>query len=229
VRSDHRVRPTHRALHQETRGSPNIHRLTSIKEDSHSIPRRERVVDPEGRGELTALSRLLVPINSDDRSLGPKDAPLSVVEYGDYECRYCGAAFPVVNEILGTFDGSLRYAYRNLPLESVHPRAKAAAEVAEAVGNFGYFWELHDMLYENQNALETDDLYRYAARTGVWADELWSELESGGPALRVQSDVEGAIRSGANGTPTFFVNGVRYDGSWEYEPFARYLDSNLIM
>jgi protein-disulfide isomerase len=174
---------------------------------------------------MRSAGRLSVPVNSDDHRLGPEDAPIIVVEYGDYECPYCGAAYPIVNEILRTFGRTLLFVFRNFPLEQVHPHAEAAAEVAEAVGVVGDFWAIHDTLFENQNALESDDLFRYASKVGVGVDELRRELNGRTPAMRVQRDMEGALRSGVGGTPTFFVNGVRYDGSWDFEPFVAYLQS----
>jgi protein-disulfide isomerase len=114
-----------------------------------------------------------------------------------------------------------------LPLADVHPHAEAAAEVAEAVGLQGKFWEIHDTLFENQRELSAAALLRYVADVGADVKEATKEIADGGPRQRVEADFESAIRSGANGTPTFFVNGVRYDGSWQFGPFAEYLTQVL--
>ncbi len=172
-------------------------------------------------------AHLTVPVGSGDHVRGPADAVLTVVEYGDYECPYCGQAFPVVEELLRTFGNSLRLIFRNLPLADVHPHAEQAAETAEAVGLQGKFWEMHDALFEHQRNLSTNALLGYVAQVGADVDRVTRDLAEGGPRARVEADLEGAIRSGANGTPTFFVNGKRYDGSWAYEPFSTYLQSLL--
>jgi protein-disulfide isomerase len=160
---------------------------------------------------------------------GAPDAKLTVVEYGDYECPYCGQAFVIVEKLLKTFESTMRLIFRNLPLAEVHPHAQAAAEVAEAVGEQGEdkFWAMHDILYENQRSLGNDALRGYVEDVGADLDQVEKALASGSPSARVEADLEGAIRSGANGTPTFFVNGVRYDESWFYEPFEEYLRSVL--
>jgi protein-disulfide isomerase len=170
---------------------------------------------------------LSIPVGPDDHASGPEDATLTVVEYGDYQCPYCGQAFPIVERLRKDFADSMRFVFRNFPLGEVHPHAVAAAEMAEAVALQGKFWEIHDALYENQRDLSDAALRRYAASVGADVDKAASDIASGGPGRRVEADFEGAIRSGANGTPTFFVNGVRYDGSWMYEPFKEYLSEVL--
>jgi protein-disulfide isomerase len=170
---------------------------------------------------------LSIPVGPDDHSRGPLDAKLTVVEYGDYQCPYCGQAYPIVEKLLSTFADSMRLVFRNFPLAEVHPHAEAAAEMAEAVGLQGKFWEIHDALYENQRDLSDAALRRYAEGVGADVDEAVKVIADGGPVQRVEDDFEGAIRSGANGTPTFFVNGERYNGSWTYEPFAEFLSELL--
>lgn len=172
-------------------------------------------------------SHLVTPVGPDDHSRGPEDAILTVVEYGDYQCPYCGQAYVIVEKLARTFASSLRLVFRNLPLADVHPHAQAAAEMAEAVGLQDKFWPMHDMLYENQKSLGDDALRTYAKNVGADLDRVEEALASGAPRARVEADLEGAIRSGANGTPTFFVNGVRYDGSWFYDEFAEYLQTTL--
>jgi protein-disulfide isomerase len=170
---------------------------------------------------------LSIPVGPEDHSRGPADAKLTVVEYGDYQCPYCGQAYPIVEQLMTTFADSMRLIFRNLPLADVHPHAEAAAEMAEAVALQGKFWEIHDALYENQRDLSDAAIRRYVDGVGANADDALKAIADGGPRTRVEADFEGAIRSGANGTPTFFVNGVRYDGSWMYEPFSEYLSEML--
>jgi protein-disulfide isomerase len=172
-------------------------------------------------------AHLSIPVGPEDHSAGPADAKLTVVEYGDYQCPYCGQAYPIVKKLQKEFGDSLRLIFRNLPLADMHPHAEAAAEVAEAVALQGKFWEIHDTLYENQGDLSTAALRRYIEEVGADVARATKVIEGGGPRKRVEADFEGAIRSGANGTPTFFVNGVRYDGSWQYESFAKYLKEAL--
>ena len=172
-------------------------------------------------------THLAIPVGPNDHVRGPADAKLTVVEYGDYQCPYCGQAYPIVEKLRKTFEGSMRFVFRNFPLGDVHPHAVAAAEMAEAVALQGKFWEIHDALYENQRDLGDAALRKYAQAVGADVDKAVNDIAGGGPEKRVEADFEGAIRSGANGTPTFFVNGVRYDGSWMYEPFAEYLNEVL--
>ena len=171
---------------------------------------------------MSDIPTLADPVSADDHSRGPDDAALIVVEYGDYQCPYCDDARIVVGELLNKFGESLRFVFRNFPLADVYPHAKKAAVVAEAVGLQGKFWEMHDVLYDNQWQLDDDALVRYATQVGADVDQMIADLE-GEPLRRVESDFESALRSGANATPTFFVNGVRYDGSLQYEPFANHL------
>jgi protein-disulfide isomerase len=170
---------------------------------------------------------LSIPVGPDDHASGPSDAKLTVVEYGDYQCPYCGQAYPIVEKLRADFADSMRFVFRNLPLADVHPHAEAAAEMAEAVALQGKFWEMHDTLYENQRDLSDRALRGYVEEVGADVDEAAKAIAGGGPRQRVEADFESAIRSGANGTPTFFVNDVRYDGSWQYEPFFDYLTDAL--
>lgn len=176
---------------------------------------------------MSERAQLSIPVGPDDHSIGALDAKLTVVEYGDYQCPYCGQAYPIVEQLRTDFADSMRFVFRNLPLADVHPHAEAAAEVAEAVGLQGKFWEIHDALYENQHDLSASALLRYVEEVGADVNSATKDIADGGPRRRVEADFEGAVRSGANGTPTFFVNGVRYDGSWLYEPFSEFLTNVL--
>jgi protein-disulfide isomerase len=158
--------------------------------------------------------RLTPPVSADDHIAGPDDAPITLVEYGDYECPYCGMAYPVVKAVQRELGSRLRFVFRNFPLAETHPHARHAAQVAEAAGAQGKFWEMHDMIFEHQQALEDDDLIGYARALGLDAERVARELEAGSYAKRVRDNFRSGVRSGVNGTPTFFINGQRYDGSW---------------
>jgi protein-disulfide isomerase len=157
-------------------------------------------------------SKLMSPIPGRDHIQGPIDAPIALLEYGDYECPYCGDAYPVVKAIQERLGERLCFAFRNFPLANAHPHAEHAAEAAEAAGMQGKFWEMHDTLYENQDALDDEHLAQYAADLGLGAD-LMGEVVAGVHAARVREDFRSGARGGVNGTPAFFINGVRYDGT----------------
>jgi len=170
------------------------------------------------------VTRLKPPVDdSRDHAKGRQDAPITLVEYGDYECPHCGRAYLAVKALQKALGPELRFVFRNFPLTHVHPHATRAAMAAEAAALQGKFWPMHDLLYENQQELEDEDLYRYAEMAGLDMDRFARDIESEAVAMRVKEDFLSGARSGVNGTPTFFVNGVRYDGSWEPEPFLAVL------
>jgi protein-disulfide isomerase len=166
---------------------------------------------------------LVVPAGSEDHSRGSADAALTLVEYGDYECPYCGQAFGIVRELRRSFADSLRFVYRNFPLAKIHPHAEMAAEMAEAVALQGRFWEMHDLLYENQRDLSDAALRRYAGQAGADVEQALGAISEGTPHERVQRDLQSGLRSGVQGTPTFFINGERCDAAWDYETLAAHL------
>jgi protein-disulfide isomerase len=141
--------------------------------------------------------RLSPPVGDGDHAQGPADAPVTLVEYGDFECPYCGRAYPIVKAVQAHFGPRLRFVFRNFPLTESHPHAAMAAASAEAAGDHGKFWEMHDLLFEHQDHL--------------------NEIRSPDEAHRVREDFMSGVRSGVNGTPTFFINGVRHDGSWDFQ------------
>jgi protein-disulfide isomerase len=161
------------------------------------------------------VSRLVLPVAGRDHVLGPENAPAVLVEYGDFECPYCGMAYPIVKEVQRRLGRQVRFAFRHFPLAEIHPRAQPAAEAAEAASAQGKFWEMHDLLFENQKALADPDLLRYAGALGLDSTRFVNELAGGTWESRVREDFMSGVRSGVNGTPTFFVNGVRHDGSWD--------------
>ena len=165
-----------------------------------------------GTSSAIPKSKLTLPVAGRDHIQGPIDAPIALVEYGDYECPYCGEAHPIVKAIQKRLGNRLCFAFRNFPLVNSHPHAEHAAEAAEAAGAQGKFWEMHDMLLENQEALENEDLAEYATALGLDAERLIREVLAGAHASRVREDFRSGARSDVNGTPSFFVNGVRYDG-----------------
>jgi Na+/H+ antiporter NhaA len=166
-------------------------------------------------GTSEAIVDLSVPVDPDrDHIRGPEDAPVTLVEYGDFECPYCGQAEPVVRELLADF-GDLRYVWRHLPLSDVHPRAQIAAEAAEAAADQGAFWEMHDLLLTHQDALRPPDLRGYAEQLGLDTKRFAEYLHGHEGTPRIYDDVDGADLSGVSGTPTFFINGRRHYGAYD--------------
>jgi len=161
--------------------------------------------------------QLTIPVNERDHVLGPETAAVTLVEYGDFECPYCGAAHPSVVQVRETLGDELRFAFRNFPLSQIHPHSLQAAEAAEAAGAQGRFWEMHDLLFTNQRALELDDLLGYAAALDLDLDRFALELDQHTHEPRIREDFMSGIRSGVNGTPTFFVNGMRHNGGYDPE------------
>jgi protein-disulfide isomerase len=159
-------------------------------------------------------AKLATPVGDRDHSLGPPGASVTLVEYGDFECPHCRRAHPVVQGIRRYMGDSLRFVFRHFPLSEAHPHAQHAAEAAEAAGAQGRFWEMHDTLFHNQDALDDTDLLVYATNIGIDAQRVAGELAAGTYTKTVRDDFRGGVRSGVNGTPTFFVNGLRYDGNW---------------
>jgi protein-disulfide isomerase len=156
---------------------------------------------------------LTVPVDPGiDHVRGPIDAPVTLVEYGDFQCPFCGAAHPVVESVRASMGDDLQFVFRHFPLTTVHPYAEPAAEAAEAAGNEGRFWPMHDSLFLHQDRLAPPDLVARARALDLDIDRFTAELAEHAHAGRVREDMLGGVRSGVNGTPTFFVNGSRYDG-----------------
>jgi protein-disulfide isomerase len=157
------------------------------------------------------------PMSARDHILGPASARVTLVEYGDYECPHCGAAHPIVKEVRRRLGDDLRFAYRHFPLAQTHPHAEPAAEAAEAAGAQGEFWAMHDTLFANQDALDGESLVAYASAIGLDLGRFARDLAARVHAARVRQDFLSGVRSGVNGTPTFFVNGRRHDGPYDLE------------
>jgi protein-disulfide isomerase len=149
------------------------------------------------------------------------------VEYGDYQCPYCGAAYPVVKRLQKTLGKKLRFVFRNFPLTQAHPYALIAAEAAEAAALQGKFWEMHDLLYERQASLDPEIIPSWAERIGLNLEQLGNDIRQGVPEKHIREDRQSGIRSGVNGTPTFFINAARYDGSPDYASLLEALESEL--
>ncbi|MEU4828614.1 Na+/H+ antiporter NhaA [Actinomadura citrea] len=177
------------------------------------LPPRRRLRALLGTAE--SIIDLAAPVEPDrDHVRGPEKAPVTVVEYGDFECPYCGRAESVVRELLADY-GDVRYVWRHLPLNDIHPQAQLAAEAAEAAAAQGRFWEMHDLLLDRQDALRPRDLVRYAGDIGLDVDRFRADLRRHTGAGRIAEDVDSADLSGVSGTPTFFVNGRRHVGAYD--------------
>jgi protein-disulfide isomerase len=159
---------------------------------------------------------LTLPVSEDrDHIQGPAEAAVTLLEYGDYECPYCGAAYPIIKEVQERMGERLRFVFRNFPISTSHPHAEQAAEAAEAAATQGRFWQMHDLLYENQQRLGDEDLRSYAEQLGLEVEPFDRELTEHVHAPRVHEDFMSGVRSGVNGTPTFYINGARYDDSYD--------------
>ena len=157
------------------------------------------------------MSKLHIPVDAHDHAQGPADAPVTLVEYGDYECPYCGEAYPMLKAVQAALGYQLRFVFRNFPITELHPHALRAAQFAEAAAEAGQFWAAHDLIYEHQDALSEADLFGYGRQLKLDPVALKSAFE-GRLDARIQRDFLGGVRSGVNGTPSLFINGTRYDG-----------------
>ena len=173
------------------------------------------------------MSQLTPSVSKKDHSQGNSHAPLTLVEYGDYQCPHCGHAYPIIKQVQQELGEQLRFVYRNFPLSEAHPDAFKAAVAAEAAVLQHKFWEMHDIIFENQNALSWNDLFSYARNIGLNMEHFEEDVQKESIAEKVESDFESGVRSGVNGTPSFFINGEKYDGSWEEYDLLEYLKSYL--
>jgi protein-disulfide isomerase len=171
--------------------------------------------------------KLTTKVSAHDHARGATDAPLTLVQYGDYECPYCGQAYSIVKAVQKVFGPKLRFVFRNFPLTRSHPHALHAAEVAEAVALHHKFWEIHDVLYEHQAALDDAHLLGYAKRLGLDADTIAREASSDAVVARLRADIEGGERSGVTGTPSFYITGTKLESSWDYDALMQALNRAL--
>ena len=166
---------------------------------------------------MTQHTRLAVPVSERDHSQGPATAAITLVQYGDYECPYTRQSTTVVRAIQQQLGDQLRFVFRNFPLIEIHPHALHAALAAEAAASQGKFWEMHDSLFHHQHTLEDADLARFAGEVSLDVQQYARDMAAQRHLPRIEEDVEGGERSGVQGTPTFFINGVLYRGSWEHD------------
>ncbi len=171
---------------------------------------------------------LALPVNAEDHFAGNPDAAVILVEYGDYECPYCGQAFPVVQALRRQFDDALGFVFRNFPLVDAHPHALMAAAAAEAAGLQERFWPMHDTLFTNQQALEPENLMVYARALGLDLERFVEDANSKRVARKIERDMESGVASGVPGTPTFFVNGRRHTGSFTPESLGEAVEHALL-
>lgn len=171
---------------------------------------------------------LKVPVGPHDHTQGDPDASISLVEYGDYECPYCGQAYFVVKKLQKHFGDRLLFVFRNFPLQEIHPMAESAAEAAEFADQQGLFWPMHDLIYENQEELSIPLLYQLAKKQKLAEEGLRMALENKKFAQKIQNDFMGGVRSGVNGTPTFFINGQRYNGPHEFQAMIEAIEYTAV-
>ncbi|MEU2611167.1 thioredoxin domain-containing protein [Micromonospora sp. NPDC007271] len=170
-------------------------------------------------------ARLRIPVTDTDHARGPADAPVTIVEYADFQCRFCGAAHANLAEVLRQRAETVRLVYRHFPIAEVHPYAESAAEAAEAAGQCGRFWEMHDWLYEHQDQLDPVHLSLGVEQLGLPPDEVGAEVGRQAHADRIRRDFVGGIRSGVTGIPTLFVNEVRHEGGYDLADLLAAVDA----
>ncbi|MGI0090829.1 MAG: DsbA family protein [Nitrososphaerales archaeon] len=185
---------------------------------------RRKTDDQESSPKLT------LPVSEGrDHIEGGSKAKVTLVEYGDYQCPYCGQAYPIVKKVQEKYKNRLRFVFRNFPLTEIHPRAEFGAEMAEASGAQGKFWDMHDYIYVNQASLNNEDLFLGFAKSKLSLDEdkISREVDKHFYSPRIREDFLSGVRSGVNGTPTFFLNDRRHDGSYEFNSLTDAVDSLL--
>ncbi len=171
-------------------------------------------------------SSLSLPVDPNrDHIQGPDNAPITLIEYGDYECPYCGQAYPIIKQIQDYFKDNLCFVFRNFPLTQVHPHAQRAAEAAEEAADQNKFWKMHDYLYEHQQALDDKHLEKYAKIVELNLERFNKGMENHIHVQRIREDFLSGIQSGVNSTPSFYINGTRYDGSWDSDTLMQVLTS----
>lgn len=173
------------------------------------------------------MKQLTISINSNDHILGNPNATIELVEYGDYECPFCGRAYPIVKDIKQKLDGDIKFVFRNFPLSKIHPHAFMAAVATEAASLQGKFWEMHDIVFENQKSLETESILSFAHVLGLDTDQFQDDIQDRRLIEKVEKDFESGLRSGVNRTPTFFINGEKFEGDWTRGELLEYLKAQL--
>jgi protein-disulfide isomerase len=187
-----------------------------MNKNSNSLKNHNTIVESAAE-ENEEIGKLNLPVNDLDHMQGPRTASVNLVEYGDYECPYTGQAYPIVKEIQKRLGNELLFVFRNFPLREIHPHAQHAAEAAEVAAAQGKFWDMHDYLFEHQRALDDNHLLKYAATLVIDTDKFRKEMSGHIYASQIDKSLGEGIASGVEGTPTFFINGVRHNGSWDLE------------
>jgi len=167
------------------------------------------------------------PINESDHTVGPADAPVTIVEFADYQCPFCGRAELAIRALRQHLGDRLRFVFRNFPIVSAHPNAVPAAEAAEAAGAQGQFWAMHDLLFDNQDALEPPNLVEYANRVGLDVEAFIDDLRDHRYLDKIRDDLESGADSGVAGTPTFFINGRRHEGDYDFDSLLAAIRAEL--
>ena len=173
------------------------------------------------------MTRLIPVVNGYDHVYGNPLAPIQLVEYGDYECQYCGRAYYTIKNIQEKLGAKLKFAFRNFPLSQLHPHAFYAAVATEAAGLQDKFWEMHDIIFENQKTLDSEDILLFAVGIGLDLESFKSDIQQIRLAEKVNRDFESGIKSGVNRTPSFFINGYKYEGEWMGDELYQYLKGLL--
>ncbi len=173
------------------------------------------------------MSKLSIDVNAKDHIQGDAAAACSLVEYGDYECPHCGHAYPIIKQLQKLFGNRLSFVFRNFPLSQIHPWAEPAAEASEFAGDHEKFWEMHDLLFENQERLGNALFLKLAEKLDLPPLQLETAIAELKYHDRVRADFSGGARSGVNGTPTFFINGQRYNGSYGFDSLSKAIDQVL--
>jgi len=171
------------------------------------------------------MSNLRVPVSSNDHTQGDTNAPITLVEYGDFQCPHCAIAHGIVKRLQEQFGDRLRYVFRNFPLTEIHPMAEPAAEAAEFAAANGKYWQMHDSIFEHQRRLSPELLVEIAIRLQLDTDEMATAMDVQRYLDLITRDVEGGERAGVHGTPTFFINGRQHQGPWQFEDLARAMEA----
>jgi protein-disulfide isomerase len=174
------------------------------------------------------MSKLNPPVSKNDHIQGSPDALLELVEYGDFECPHCGAAHPIVKRIQKEFGKKLKFVFRHFPITNAHPHAFSAAVAAEAAGRQRKFWEMHDLIYEHQTQLSDSAFLAFANVLGLNMTLFEQDFQDQELSDKVEADFESGIRSGVNGTPSFYINGEKYQGTYDYESLSSAIESRIL-
>lgn len=175
------------------------------------------------------MKQLVPPVNSHDHILRYANAPIELVEYGDYECPYCGRAYPIVKNIIEDLGRDIKFVFRNFPLTKIHPHAFMAAVATEAAGLQSKFWEMHDIIFEHQRNLDAENILILADRLNLDLERFKHDIQLQALIDKVETDFESGIRSGVNRTPTFFINGQKYDGESSNGELMEFLKQRLLL